>query len=617
MNHHTRRIVLAIVLLLAPAAFAADLADHYDVVIAGAGTGGTAAAVAAGRLGVSVLLVEPTDWVGGQAFAAAVTSMDEASRDLSVRSRGLYAELVRRGNAHYDKLNLSTDTCYNGKGHFCLEPRVGRAIFLSMLAGTPTVTLSLQSTVTKVVRDGDRITGLDLAVVSDDGKTTTHHIACTVLIDATEYGDVLPLTGATYRIGNRLSDQPVDPALPDPPMQDNTWTAVIREYESDPPEDFIFKSPPPNYTPEHFARGLAVDGSARNERPWNFDRFVRYRGMPDSHRMTQAQNGGKLPTRTHINFTNDYPFSVNDVEQPDLREQREYESIVRTLGLAYYIQHDMGLSHWAIADDEGYDGPYNQRRVEALIAKHPDLAPYRTMLVNMPVMPYVRESRRIVGLYTLTTADIRRDKPHHPRDFITSIAIADYPVDVHGSHSPAVLETDLDPVNLIPHKWGDNGMGPFQIPLGCLIPIKIDGLLAAEKNISQSRLANGATRLQPSTMLTGQAAGTLAALAALRHEPPRFVPAVLVQQKLLEARDPLTRERFDDLKKDDPLFIPAQLAVVHGALTMTDQNFHPDAAPTDADRAALMQFGVKDIPATRVAAAKIVADLLLKSAEGK
>ena len=48
----------------------------YDVVIAGAGTGGIGAAIQAARLGASVLLLEETDWIGGQMLAAAVSAMD-------------------------------------------------------------------------------------------------------------------------------------------------------------------------------------------------------------------------------------------------------------------------------------------------------------------------------------------------------------------------------------------------------------------------------------------------------------------------------------------------------------------------------------------------------------
>ncbi|MCX6892222.1 MAG: FAD-dependent oxidoreductase, partial [Verrucomicrobia bacterium] len=71
----------------------AELRDSYDLVIAGAGTGGFGAAVQAARLGATVLLLEETDWIGGQMNAAAVTSMDEGPRNgdrpyVLVRERG-------------------------------------------------------------------------------------------------------------------------------------------------------------------------------------------------------------------------------------------------------------------------------------------------------------------------------------------------------------------------------------------------------------------------------------------------------------------------------------------------------------------------------------------------
>ena len=65
--------------------------------------------------------------------------------------------------------------------------------------------------------------------------------------------------------------------------------------------------------------------------------------------------------------------------------------------------------------------------------------------------------------------------------------------------------------------------GPFQIPIETLIQEKVDGLLAAEKNISESRVASTATRLQPIAVLTGQAAGALAAIAIAENRTPRQV----------------------------------------------------------------------------------------------
>src|SRR6185436_9390618 len=91
------------------------------------------------------------------------------------------------------------------------------------------------------------------------------------------------------------------------------------------------------------------------------------------------------------------------------------------------------------------------------------------------------------------------------------------------------------------------GGGPFQVPFEVFIPEKIDGLLPAEKNLSQSRLANGATRLQPVTMLTGQAAGAIAALAVKQGVQPRALRPLQVQQALLESGCTLIQRWYADV----------------------------------------------------------------------
>ena len=149
-------------------------------------------------------------------------------------------------------------------------------------------------------------------------------------------------------------------------------------------------------------------------------------------------------------------------------------------------------------------------------------------------MPYARESRRIIGLHTLTAREIER-KPGKPIQFPHTVALGDYSVDLHGSKEPQYLEADLDRPEDIPQSWAQHGSGPFAIPFECFIPEKVDGFLPAEKNLSVSRLANGAVRLQPSTLLMGQAVGAIAALAVQQHVQPRAVDPVKVQQVLLDA----------------------------------------------------------------------------------
>ena len=185
-----------------PTLAAEKWAPEYDVVIAGAGTGGCGAAIQAARMGAKVLLLDETDYIGGQMNAAAVTSMDEGGT--SVRERGLYKELVERIEAHYAKSGVNAETAY-WFGHIGVEPRIGREILHQMLTEAK-VDLSLRSAVVKVSKAGDRGSGAEIEVVRDSGKTTKA-VKSKFLVDATEWGDVLPLAGARYRAGNLTSDQ--------------------------------------------------------------------------------------------------------------------------------------------------------------------------------------------------------------------------------------------------------------------------------------------------------------------------------------------------------------------------------------------------------------------------
>ncbi|HSU68996.1 MAG TPA: FAD-dependent oxidoreductase, partial [Tepidisphaeraceae bacterium] len=525
---------------------AAQLKGEYDVVVAGAGTGGIGAAVQAARMGRSVLILDETDWVGGQMCAAGVTSMDEGVT--LCRERGLYHELCGLIWAYYRPLNINPDTAY-WFGHMCVEPRVGRQLLLKLLAdarGTGTLDLCLRSRVTKVLKAADTVTGVQVESYSPGG-TVTRSVNCKVLIDATEWGDVIPLTGARYRVGN-CTNEAIDLTRH---VQSNTWCAAFRKYPRGVPPELLITRPPPGYTEKihsEFARSL-VPGTDQKatERPWNFARFIGYRGMPDSSRP-----GDSPPiTRTHLNYNNDFPSTVAEIEDPARRQATDRLMRLKTLCLIYYIQNDLGEKDWAVANDEGYDSPYNRAQIDAWLKERPDLEPYRAILYQFCVMPYTRESRRIIGLHTLTAGEIER-KPGHPTLFPDTVALGDYAVDLHGSMTPAYLEPDLDHPEDIPHKFGERGLGPFAIPFGCFIPEKVDGFLPAEKNLSESRMANGATRLQPHTLLMGQAVGAIAALAIERHVQPRQVDPVLVQSVLLDAHDTLFVTPISDVRQSSP-----------------------------------------------------------------
>src|SRR5262249_4837419 len=101
-----------------------------------------------------------------------------------------------------------------------------------------------------------------------------------------------------------------------------------------------------------------------------------------------------------------------------------------------------------------------------------------------------------------------------------------------------------------------------------LIPQTVDGFLAAEKNISQTRLVGGATRLQPITMMTGQAVGALAALAVRRGVPPRLVKPEDVQRVLVQAGAVISGPSYRDMPPaGTPSWKAIQLVTARGLMT--------------------------------------------------
>ncbi len=129
---------------------------------------------------------------------------------------------------------------------------------------------------------------------------------------------------------------------------------------------------------------------------------------------------------------------------------------------------------------------------------------------------HVRESRKLVGAYTLTQEDIV-----NVRTFPDAVAFAAWPIDVHPTDGS---------VGVHPHK--ENPPCPYGVPYRCLVPTRMDGLLVAGKAISTTHVAHGSTRVPGTSMAIGQAAGVAAALAARNNIRPRDIDAVELRREL-------------------------------------------------------------------------------------
>jgi hypothetical protein len=114
---------------------------------------------------------------------------------------------------------------------------------------------------------------------------------------------------------------------------------------------------------------------------------------------------------------------------------------------------------------------------------------------------------------------------------MTAVAVGNYANDHHypGDDWP------LAPKSC---RWGGRWSGtPFVIPFGALVSAEVENLLAADKAISCTHMANGATRLQPLILNIGQAAGAAAALCVGSATAPAALDVAALQEALIA--DPL------------------------------------------------------------------------------
>ena len=125
----------------------------------------------------------------------------------------------------------------------------------------------------------------------------------------------------------------------------------------------------------------------------------------------------------------------------------------------------------------------------------------------------IRESRRVVGEYMLTDADILAC-----RRFDDAIAVASYPVDIH--HAKGGDCTLY---------WCDDC---YDIPYRCLVPAGVGRLLVAGRCASMTHEAMGSTRVMSTCMAMGEAAGKAARIALLNGVSPAEVDVAKVRAAL-------------------------------------------------------------------------------------
>lgn len=496
---------------------------HTELLIAGGGVSGSAAAIQAARDGVYVVVVEPSPWLGGMLTAAGVSATD-GNHNLP---SGIWGEFREKLREHYGGAEaLATGWI----SHTLFEPHVGNRILNEMMDELPNIQRIHGFYVDEAIMEGNRVTGATFF----DMNGNRLRVEAAISIDATEYGDLMARSGADYFIGldpKSRTGEEIAPTHGNNMIQDLTYTATLKDYGPD--ADMTIPRPA-NYQPSIFMNAC----KELSDNPETFD------GVDCIQMMDYA----RLPNDKFLinwpNYGNDYYLNVLEMGHHERLILYE-EAKNRTRQFIYFIQTEGGFKNLGFTDDEyGTD----------------DLFPY---------IPYHRESRRLDGLTMLTMNELIDPYAVENDLYKTAIGVGDYPLDHHRDLNPSppanlLEEGDREPYQFETRYEAFPRIPSFSVPSGALIPKTIDGLLVAEKSISVSSIANGSSRLQPVVMTIGQAAGLAAAIAVQENLQPRDLPLRQVQQVLLDTNS--WALPFIDTTPDDWHFQPLQRAGLSGVL---------------------------------------------------
>lgn len=494
---------LRLILLLLSASAAAQV--QTEVLVIGGGTGGTAAAIQSARSGARTLLVEPTPMLAGMLTAAGVSCTD-GNHDLT---SGLWQEFREALYQHYGTRNLASGWV----SHTCFEPSAADSILKAMARKEPLLQVRYGWYFSSVLKTGDKVTG----AVFSNANNQEMRVMAAVTIDATELGDVFAAAGATFYLGMDSPQLTGEQEAKEKNniIQDLTWAAVLKDYGAG--ADRTIEKPE-GYDPAKYYCSCQ-EAPCPKGKPWNGT----VQKMLDYARLTTKDGSLKYMLNWPIHGNDTYLDVVAMTEVQRIKAYGKAKN--QTLGFIYFLQTTLGKKHIGLADDE-LDG-------------------------GMALIPYHREGRRVKGIRFLALQHMRH--PYNYSLYKEGISVGNYPVDHHHGQYPGVVpELEFPPVPA------------FNIPLGALIPEKVKGLVVCEKGISVSNLVNGSTRLQPVVLLTGQAAGILAAQAARQKTEPAQVKVRAVQQALLDAGAYLMP--FTDVAAADPHWAAIQRIGITGIL---------------------------------------------------
>lgn len=522
-----------------------------DILVVGGGLGGVSATLAAARLGCRVALVEELDWLGGQLTAQGVP-FDEHPWIETGAGSSSYARFRAAIRKYYLRhFPLTADArarhLFNpgmgNVGTLCHEPRVAVRVIddlLLALESAGRLKVLRRHAVVSVSANADRIEGV---VMRNLDNGTTLEIEGAIIIDATETGELLRTANIEHVIGAEAASETRElHALPQADPMDQqalTWCFAL-DYRPD--EDHTVDEP------ARYAafRDLKLDFWPNRQFDWTVSNHVTHKPLK------RALFAGDSDA--------EYVFDLWHARRIAYRHNFVPGAFDSDITLANWPQMDYWLKPVLGVPDEDRDHALEDARQFSLsflywmqteAPRHDGGQGYRGLRLRGDVLgtsdglakqAYYRESRRIRAEFTVLEQHIgvaARSGASQAESFFDSVGIGAYRIDLHPSTSRTRDTVDIDSY-------------PFEIPLGALLPVRMENLLAACKNIGTTRITSGAYRVHPVEWSIGEAAGTVAALSLKHGVPPRAIRSdaaklAALQSLLEDSGAPIRWPRYDAL----------------------------------------------------------------------
>lgn len=539
-------------MLLKTAAKPQDVAGRsYDLIVIGGTPGGIACAVRAAREGLSVLLVNHTQHLGG--FMTSGAGGWEAPYD-GLRSP-LYGEMRTEATEYYRKTygegsqqHLASMPSRTSRAHIDrpkIEPRIAEMLFNQMVEREKNLTVLLGHIVAKAEREGALLKQVTLKPYSSHLAPRDEHsitVSGKIFADAMYEGDLMAAAGVRTQIGREARSEYSEPHAGIISTKHRPKAPGQRGFPKDADEGRL------NIRYFSHASGEIVEGPQSGEadssvmaynyrliltrdpankimvtKPANYDPALA-KGpaglsiVPNLPNNKIAWNGGRL-----IGPQNEYPGGDWAIRE---RVSRHYLDTM--LMRLWWVQNDPSAPEAERKKFTGYGLAADE---------FPDNH-------HLPYEIYVREARRLVGRYVFKEHD------NKVAEGITRTPI----------HTDSVAITDwvLDSVACLP---GDGifflaeESRPAQVPYRCLLPKEVDNLLVPVA-LSASHVGWGAIRLEPVWMQTGESAGFAAALALKHNTTPAALDSDLLIRTLVKNRVMISFFNDVDVTSDDP-HVPA------------------------------------------------------------